>query len=96
VLSISFNLKDETYSMPQRTRQHAEGKKRVAPVQGSVSRDQRNGTVTVSLRVPAPMLKEVDKAVKARPYKMPRHMWLLEAIHEKLQRVGRPEPAEPS
>jgi hypothetical protein len=82
--------------MPQRTRQYGQAKKRVAPVQGSVSRDQRNGTVTVSLRVPAPMLKEVDRAVKARPYKMPRHMWLLEAIHEKLQRLRQAEPAEPS
>ncbi|MBZ5603169.1 MAG: hypothetical protein LAO79_12780 [Acidobacteriia bacterium] len=33
------------------------------------------------------MLKEVDDALKHRPYKMPRHMWLLEAIHEKLMRA---------
>jgi len=33
------------------------------------------------------MLKEIDKAVKARPYRMPRHMWLLEAVHEKLMRL---------
>ena len=32
------------------------------------------------------MLQEVDDALKLRPYKMPRHMWLLEAIHEKLMR----------
>jgi nicotinamide mononucleotide (NMN) deamidase PncC len=50
------------------------------------SRDKRNGTVTVSLRIPASMLKEVDKAVKSRPYRMPRHMWLLEAVHEKIAR----------
>jgi hypothetical protein len=49
-----------------------------------ISRDQKNGTVTVSLRLPASMLKEIDKAVKTRPYRMPRHMWLLEAVHEKL------------
>ena len=59
----------------------------------NISRDQRNGTVTVSLRLPASMLKEIDKAVKARPYRMPRHMWLLEAVHEKLMRL---RPADPN
>jgi hypothetical protein len=39
------------------------------------------------LRLPASMLKEIDKAVKTRPYRMPRHMWLLEAVHEKLMRL---------
>jgi hypothetical protein len=58
----------------------------------TISRDQRNGTVTVSLRLPASMLKEIDKAVKTRPYRMPRHMWLLEAVHEKLMRL---RPADP-
>ena len=52
-----------------------------------ISRDQKNSTVTVSLRLPASMLKEIDKAVKGRPYRMPRHMWLLEAVHEKLMRL---------
>jgi len=52
----------------------------------SPSRDKKNGTVTVSLRIPSAMLREIDRAVKRRPYKMPRHMWLLEAIHEKLSR----------
>jgi hypothetical protein len=57
-----------------------------------ISRDQKNSTVTVSLRLPASMLKEIDKAVKTRPYRMPRHMWLLEAVHEKLMRL---RPADP-
>jgi len=52
-----------------------------------LSRDKRNGTVTVSLRIPESMLRDIDKAVKRRPYKMPRHMWLLEAVHEKLSRA---------
>jgi len=51
-----------------------------------ISRDRKNDTVTVSLRIPASMLREVDKAVRARPYRMPRHMWLLEAVHEKIAR----------
>lgn len=53
----------------------------------SVSRNKKSGTVTVSLRIPVLMLKDIDEAVKGRPYKMPRHMWLLEAIHEKLTRL---------
>ena len=52
----------------------------------SVSRDKRNGTVTISLRVPEAMLRDIDQAVRRRPYRMPRHMWLLEALHEKLSR----------
>jgi|HubBroStandDraft_5_1064220.scaffolds.fasta_scaffold964188_2 hypothetical protein len=55
-----------------------------------VSRDRKNGTVTVSLRIPVPMLNEIDDAVRNRPYKMPRHLWLLEAIHEKLGRLREP------
>ena len=30
------------------------------------------------------MLNEIDDALKKRPYRIPRHLWLLEAIHEKL------------
>jgi hypothetical protein len=48
---------------------------------------KKKNTITVSLRVPAEMLKAIDKAVKARPYKIPRHSWLLEAMHEKLARL---------
>lgn len=49
--------------------------------------EKKKSTVAVSLRIPAPMLKEIDKAVRARPYKIPRHSWLLEAVHEKLARL---------
>jgi hypothetical protein len=56
---------------------------------GSISRDRKNGTVTVSLRIPIGMLKEIDAALKERPYRMPRHLWLLEAIHEKLAGLNR-------
>jgi hypothetical protein len=57
-----------------------------------VSRDKKNATTTVSLRIPTAMLKDIDKAVKARPYKMPRHMWLLEAVHEKIARLKETDP----
>ena len=56
----------------------------------TTSRDKKNGTVTVSLRIPIGMLKEIDEALKKRPYRMPRHLWLLEAIHEKLSDLHRP------
>jgi len=82
--------------MPKRNQSKLSEKRRVwvqeragSPI---ISRDQKNSTVTVSLRLPASMLKEIDKAVKTRPYRMPRHMWLLEAVHEKLMRL---RPADP-
>jgi hypothetical protein len=40
----------------------------------------------ILLRIPADMLALVDAALKARPIKLPRHTWILEAIHEKLTR----------
>ena len=81
--------------MPGRT-QSKSRKKRSRSAEASVrapilSRDQKNSTVTVSLRLPTSLLKEIDKAVKARPYRMPRHMWLLEAVHEKLMRLRCPD-----
>jgi hypothetical protein len=82
--------------MPKRNQSKLSEKRRVRGQEraGSpiISRDQKNSTVTVSLRLPASMLKEIDKAVKTRPYRMPRHMWLLEAVHEKLMRL---RPADP-
>ena len=81
--------------MPRRQRQDETPGKGITTQHEAVSRDKRNGTLTVSLRIPAPMLKEIDKAVKGRPYKMPRHLWLLEAIHEKLTRLRQPEPDQP-
>lgn len=43
-------------------------------------------TTSVILRVPSDIIERVDSAVKARRIKTPRHTWLLEAIHEKLDR----------
>ena len=40
----------------------------------------------VILRLPASMLKSIDRLVKSRPVRIPRHTWLLEAVHEKLSR----------
>ena len=46
----------------------------------------KEGAVAVVLRIPAGILERIDAAVKARPIRTPRHTWLLEALHEKLQR----------
>ena len=44
--------------------------------------------VPVILRLPSGILGRIDDAVKARPVKMPRHTWILEAIVEKLSQQG--------
>ena len=44
--------------------------------------------VPVILRLPSGILGKIDDAVKARPVKMPRHTWILEAIVEKLGQQG--------
>ena len=80
--------------MPPRGPKNSTTKKRAASIgartkKRKASRDKKNRTATLSLRLPVAMLEEIDKAVKSRPYKMPRHMWLLEAVHEKLTRLRR-------
>lgn len=40
----------------------------------------------ILLRIPQPMLQQIDVLLKARPLKTPRHRWILEAVHEKLIR----------
>jgi hypothetical protein len=49
-------------------------------------KQQPEGAAPVLLRIPTDMLKQIDVSVEARPIRTPRHTWLLEAIHEKLQR----------
>ena len=48
--------------------------------------------VPVILRLPASMLRSIDQSVKDRPVRIPRHTWLLEAIHEKLSRENQSDP----
>ena len=43
-------------------------------------------TATVNLRIPAPIIERLDRALETLPLKKPRHAWLLEAILEKLER----------
>ena len=40
----------------------------------------------ILLRIPPEIMDRLDAALKARPVKLPRHTWILEAIHEKLTR----------
>lgn len=47
--------------------------------------------VALTVRVPKDILERIDSLVKARPTKIPRHSWLLEAIHEKLYKEERVE-----
>ena len=42
--------------------------------------------IAVIVRIPAKMLGDIDRSVKARKIRTPRHTWLLEAIVEKLAR----------
>jgi hypothetical protein len=43
-------------------------------------------TTPILLRIPADIMDRLDTALKSRPVKLPRHTWILEAIHEKLTR----------
>jgi hypothetical protein len=45
----------------------------------------------VTVRLPSELLERIDRLVRARPTKIPRHSWLLEAIHEKLGKEDRVE-----
>jgi hypothetical protein len=54
---------------------------------GSPSPEAEVKTSTpILLRIPAEMMGQLDAALKARPVRLPRHTWILEAIHEKLSR----------
>ena len=53
---------------------------------GSQAEPGKNETASVVLRIPAKVLARIDKAVRHRPIKTPRHTWILEAIVEQLSR----------
>ncbi len=44
------------------------------------------GTTPIVLRLPTELLDQVDSLLKARPVRLPRHTWILEAVYEKLKR----------
>ena len=41
---------------------------------------------SVILRIPSEIGQRLDQALRARPVRLPRHTWILEAIVEKLDR----------
>lgn len=43
-------------------------------------------TASIVLRLPTSLLSRVDAIIKARPVRIPRHTWLVEAVYEKIQR----------
>lgn len=52
---------------------------------GSVAAGERKST-PILLRIPDDIMQQLDVVLKARPVRLPRHTWILEAIHEKLTR----------
>jgi len=44
--------------------------------------------VPVVLRLPPETASRIERVVKARAVRIPRHTWLLEAVMEKLEREG--------
>ena len=44
--------------------------------------------VRFTLHIPGPLCQELDRLREARPLKISRHQWVLEAILEKIQREG--------
>ena len=43
-------------------------------------------TAPIVLRLPTALLAQVDSILKARPVRIPRHTWLVEAVYEKIRR----------
>ena len=57
---------------------------------GSVPEEQqaagKRKTVPVTLRIPAGLLKQLDEHLRDQLVPLPRHTWILKAVHEKLSR----------
>ncbi len=53
---------------------------------GSAAHDPKAPVVPIVLRLPHAMVDQIETILKRRPFKTPRHTWILEAIHEKLSR----------
>lgn len=53
---------------------------------GTESEKADSKATPILLRIPSSIMEQLDTALKARPIRLPRHTWILEAIHEKLLR----------
>ncbi len=50
------------------------------------SDDALEGAQPVNLKIPKKILKKIDELVSQREIEIPRTLWLMEAIHEKIKR----------
>jgi hypothetical protein len=48
--------------------------------------DESGGVQPVNLKIPRKVLKKIDELVSQREIEIPRTLWLMEAIHEKIKR----------
>lgn len=48
--------------------------------------DDLEGVQLVNLKIPKKVLRKVDELVSKREIEIPRTLWLMEAIHEKIKR----------
>jgi hypothetical protein len=57
---------------------------------GSAAKPQQDipKDVRFTLHIPGPLCQDLDQLRDARPLKISRHQWVLEAILEKIQREG--------
>jgi hypothetical protein len=55
---------------------------------GSAAKPQQESpkAVRFTLQIPGPLCQDLDQLREARPLKISRHQWVLEAILEKIQR----------
>ena len=50
--------------------------------------EPKKSEIGVLLRIPDNLATRLDRAIKAKPIRTPRHSWILEAILEKLEKEG--------
>ncbi len=48
--------------------------------------DDLEGVQLVNLKIPKKVLRKIDELVSQREIEIPRTLWLMEAIHEKIKR----------
>lgn len=49
-------------------------------------KEEKQETKVIGLRIPIAMLEQMDNAIKLRNVRLPRNIWILEAIDKQLNR----------
>ena len=62
------------------------GKGGSVPTQQPPTGGDKSKVTSVILRIPGEIGQRLEQALQARPVRLPRHTWILEAIVEKLDR----------